>query len=293
MLRKMHFMGNYHNGAIVYINYFVYDEDSNSWSDIPQTTVPNNHGYAQTAVDPKTGIVYRSRGGSNVTYKLPVGGSWETMSPAWNNTVTIQVNFGSDWWTGQFDGAGANGGWVTYNSGGGGQILFYDPLANNWVVNGSDISGIHAFSTYHSDLRYSPQYNVAIFGGGNDTPQKVWRLNADHSYTALTDSPVNWGTAFSNVTADPTTGKFLFVGYGQFWELNPSGLGTWTQLATPPAAIDNPQSTGGENELVSWPVPASGINAYVYTAGGGAANMYLYKHSISAPIQPQLGLVLR
>ena len=50
-------------------------------------------------------------------------------------------------------------------------------------------SGFGGTSTYHSFFEYSPVKNVAVFGGGNDNPNKIWRLNSDRTVTGLLTLP--------------------------------------------------------------------------------------------------------
>jgi hypothetical protein len=97
-------------------------------------------------------------------------------------------------------------------------------------------------NTYHSVMQYSAKKNVAVYGGGNDDPRKLWRLNYDRSVTAMPYVPTGKTVGIQNgiLVEDPVTGNFLLLSAGQLLELNPTGSGTWTQLGgsrTPPGTL--------------------------------------------------------
>src|SRR5262249_48424457 len=143
----------------------------------------------------------------------------------------------------------------------------------------ANIKGFGGNSTYHCFVSYSPLYNVAILGGGNDNANKVWRLNSDQSVTPLTDSPVGVGIQKYNVVNDPVSGNFLLMGQHQLYELDPRGSGTYTQLTgsnTPPSAVGDP--VAGAASVISASIPNYGVVMYV-TCNGSNCNVYLYKHA--------------
>jgi hypothetical protein len=239
---KLHYTGSDHNDGVT--NYMTYDATTNSWSFLGSIPLTPSHGYDHNTIDPNTGILYvREYGialGGTRIWQLPPGGSW-SMRTSWNPTQYVNVANGTTWWRGQLRGAGANGALVIYNCGAvNGQVLAWNPSNDAWFA---DITGFGGSSTYHCFAEYSPVYNVALFGGGNLNPRTVWRLNADRTVTALTSAPVDLGVQRGNVTVDPVTGDFLIMGYGQLWQFNPRGGGTWTQQIgprTPPSAVGNP-----------------------------------------------------
>src|SRR4029077_19076704 len=124
----------------------------------------------------------------------------------------------------------------------------YDPSNDSWIWNSGDLTAALGMNTdgYHVVAAYSPVHNVMVFGGGccPGNPRKLWRLNADRSFTAMPQVPIAEGVGIqqANFTVDPVTGNFLVMGGSgkQFWQLNPTGSGTWTQLPTPPAYVGNP-----------------------------------------------------
>jgi hypothetical protein len=203
------------------------------------------------------------------------------LSTTWPVTAYVEVAVGTAWWSGTITGGDTNGTLLIYNCGApSGQVLLWNPTSNTWFA---DIQGFGGNSTYHCVAEYSPVHNVAIFGGGNDNPRKVWRLNSNRTVTVLPDAPVDLGVQHANLSVDPVTGHFLVMGYGQLWQLDPRGSGSWTQQngsRTPPSAVGNPGSPDLDS-VISAPISNYGVVAYV-TCRTKSCNMYLYKHSGSA-----------
>jgi hypothetical protein len=254
-----------------------YRASTNTW------TIENNftggstrgHGYDHNiGVDSETGTFY-FRPGGNTIYAHPVGGPWKAES-SWPVKGYVQVAIGTTLWSGALQGVTGKA-LIVYNSGGSnGEIQIYDITRKTWLPY---IHGFGGQSTYHSGAEYSAVHNVAIVGGGNANPRKIWRLNADQSMTALTDAPVHWGGYLNaNCVADPVTGNFLFMGNGQLWEYDPRGSGKYTKQTgsrVPPSTIGNPFNNEGP---VSAPVPSYGVVMYV-SGRGQNSRVHLYKHA--------------
>jgi len=191
-----------------------------------------------------------------------------------------QVAIGTALWTGSLAGAGSQGALIVYNGGEpNGQIAMWNPLTNSWFA---DIRNFGGVSTYHGFIEYSPVHNVAVFGGGNNNPRKIWRLNADRTVTTFPDAPVDLGVQRANVVVDPVTGNFLVLGYGQLWQFDPRGSGTWTLQTgsrVPPSAVGNPGSPELDS-VISASISNYGVVMYV-TCGAFSCNTYLYKHAAS------------
>src|SRR5262249_24027792 len=125
--------------------------------------------------------------------------------------------------------------------------------------------------------------NVAVFGGGDGNPTKVWRLNADRTVTQLNDSPVNLGIQKGFVAEDPVSGNFIILYAGNLYELNPDGSGTYTLLTgsrVPPSTVGNPVS--GASQMFQGPIDTYGVIMYV-TCTASACSVDLYKHGAMAP----------
>ena len=203
-----------------------------------------------------------------------------------------QVALGTCWWSGSFAGGGNQGSFMIFNSGnatGGandGQILAYNPLTNAWFYNQQGKAPNYGSgSTYHSLMEYSAKKNVAVYGGGNAAPNKLWRLSSDGSVLAMPDVPSGKTVGIQQgvFVDEPVTGNFLLLSAGELWELNPTGSGTWTQRTSPPAGVSVPGAT--TLAPVASSIPDYGIVAFVTQPNQNNGTFYLYKNAASSRIE--------
>jgi hypothetical protein len=257
------------------------------------------HGWDHQAVNPITGDHYYAHQGGGVqnlwarrnTYAAPTTFTETSQTTA----AYTQIAIGACWWSGAFtggSGVGAQGAFMIFNSGDAlsgdstdGRIVAFDPLANSWVFNQTGMSPNYKTggSTYHSVMEYSAVKNVAVYGGGNDAPQKLWRLNSNGTFLAMPDVPSGKavGIQSGNLACDPVTGNFLLLSAGQLWELNPSGSGTWTQQTgsrVPPGGVGVP-GPSPQDGVISCPIPDYGVVAYITQTTPSGGSFYLYKHA--------------
>lgn len=279
--------------------YVRYDEASNSFIVVSADsglTSQTQHGYDHVDVNPYTGDVYqracRIGTGNLYAFKFAFGaGGAHTETPK-IATSYDQIAIGACWWSGSFVGAGAQGCLMFFNSGAAlgnandGQIVGYNPLTNTWFFNKSGMSPgyLSGGSTYHSIMEYSAVKNVAIYGGGNDASKKLWRLNADGSYTVMPDVPAGKavGMQAGNIVCDPVTGNFILLSAGQLWELNPDGAGKWTQMTgtrVPPAAVGIPGPSPTIDGIISTGISDYGVIAYIKQTSQSGGTFHLYKHA--------------
>jgi hypothetical protein len=205
----------------------------------------------------------------------------------------MQVAFGTCWWSGTFEGAGAQGCLLLYNSGdaepGGsprdGGMYAYDPLRDSWYWSSLGMSPFSASSasTYHSVLEYSPIHNCSVYGGGGAAPTKLWRMNSDRSVTPMPDVPAGKavGVQLGNLVVEPVSGNFLLFSAGELWELDPRNSGKWKPLGgsrTPPVGIGTPGPSKPDG-IVSCAVANHGVVAYIQQSSSTGGTFYLYKHA--------------
>jgi hypothetical protein len=292
--KSIEIIGEDHNwGSLRFVRY---DEASNQFvltsGGLAGFSGPR-HGYDHQALNPYTGDLYMYKQGGGAT---PVGGYKNTFAsptsftelPSTPSSYT-QIAVGATWWSGSFAGTGAQGAFMVFNSGDSfgnandGQIAAYNPLTNSWFFNKHGMAPYYSTSgnTYHSVMEYSAVKNVAVYGGGNDQPNKLWRLNADGSFTAMPNVPSSKGVGIQrgNLVCDPATGNFLVLSAGQLWELNPSGSGSWTQLSgsrTPPAGVGVPSNPDG---IISSAIAEYGVVAYITQSSTTGGTFFLYKHA--------------
>jgi len=282
----LYFVGGDHGEPALKL--FSYETATNTWHDLGVTPVAG-HGYDHLTIDPSSRVLYHRQYGigsdGNHVWQWPIvtSGPWSEIEP-WPIGGYIQVAIGSDWFE-KLDGVGPAGALVVYNCGQpGGELVFWDPADQAWFDN---VQGFGGDSVYNCFIEYSAVHNVALLGGGGTNANSVWRLDADRTLTPMPDAPVGVGIQMANVVPDPGTGNFLVMGYGQLWELDPTGAGTWAQLggpAVPPAAVGNPGSPELDS-VISAEIADYGVDMYV-TCHAYSCVVHVYKHT-DAPVDPR------
>ena len=250
------------------------------------------HGYDHNAVNPYTGDLfhrlYSGFSGSISARKKVLGGSSFVAIPS--VATSEQVAIGATWWSGPFVGGGSQGSFMIFNSGNSvgnandGQILAFDPLTNTWFYQQQGKAPFFGNdSTYHSVIEYSPNKNVAVYGGGNAAPNRLWRLNSDGSFIAMPNVPAGKAVGIERglLINEPVSGNFLLLSAGELWELDPSGSGTWTQQTgsrTPPAGVGIPGPVNPQAVIVS-SVSDYGVVVFITEPNGGnGGTFFVYKH---------------
>ena len=273
------FIGDDHLPSVSW--HMQYRAATNDWI-APDTGLGyGSHGYDNISLNPFTSELYLNQygpaeSGGNKFHSKPWGGKWGTKT-AWPVTQGVGLLRGVAWWSGAFQGAGAQGALLIYNDGAaGGQIRAYDPVANAWIA---DIVGFGSLSTHSGIMEYSKVHNVALLGSGNANAPKLWMLKSDRTVTPVPDAPFGVGSTAGqgNLVADPLTGDFLaFGGTKGFYSLNPLGTGGWKKLADAPAFVLSPASGPGIS-LISAPLEDHKAVMYVYAAGYSCF-VAIYKH---------------
>lgn len=282
--------------------YAYYKESTDAVVNVEQSSVWGSHAFDLTSVNPYTGQAYRhTYGTSRVVYKnttpLSAGG-WVALAPY---SGLANITMGTTWWSGSITGAGSQGCLMVWTSYFGGVLNLYDPLSDTWFYQASvpPFSGGTGGGQYHEVAAYSAVLNCAVAGGGNEYPTKLFRLDSDRSITILTTSPIAVGVHSSadnkaNLCVDPVTGKFLLLGNGVMYELDPTGTGTYTLLSAPPSSVGDQSTSHGA--VLSCAIPDYGVVVYFVGHGGTNVQMWLYKHAASTPPPPpltSLGMFLR
>jgi len=279
-------VGSDHVGANENLHHVRYNPAANRF--VPAQAAPIvpgiGHGYDHNTLNPYTGDLYtRLYGLGSVNVKRKALGA-----PSFADIPGVQaygqVAIGTAWWSGPFVGGGTQGALMIFNSGnavGGpndGQILAYNPLTNAWFFNKQGMApGYGSGPTYHSVIEYSAVKNVAVYGGGNAAPGKLWRLSADGSTLTMPSVPSGKSVGIQQgvLVDEPVTGNFLLLSAGELWELNPSGTGSWAQLASPPSGVGIPGRTTLAPIAVS--IPDYGVVAFITQPSKTGGTFFLYK----------------
>lgn len=282
-----------------------YDEANNSFATVEaQSAVYGTfaqHSYDHVTINPHTGDLYARSGNAGgaqdiIVFKKPLSDRsvWQTTVPNGPEQWYSQIAVGTCWWSGSFTGAGAHGCLLVFNSGASapppgsandGIIAAYDPLANSWFWSQdgrAPFFGAVSTGTKHSIMEYSSVKNVAVYGGGDANPRKLWRLNADRTVTVMPDVPagktvgVGVGSNAGKLVADPVSGNFLLLCSGELWELNPTGAGSWTQKTSPPAGVGDPDSA---QWIAATSLPDHGCVAFIRQDTATSGAFWLYKNA--------------
>jgi hypothetical protein len=243
------------------------------------------HGYDHEALNPYTGDLYTRLysgfTGTISSMRKVLGGSSFVSIP--NVRATDQVAIGTTWWSGNFIGGGNQGSFMIFNSGNAvgspndGQVLAYNPLTDKWFFNKEGMAPNYGSgATYHSVMEYSSIKNVAVYGGGNVAPSKLWRMSADGSVLAMPPVPAGKGAGIQRglLVAEPVTGNFLLISSGELWELNPDGAGTWTKLTSPPTGVGNPAFP---TAVIASSISDYGVVACITQRSRTGGTVFLYK----------------
>ena len=290
-------VGMDHNAGA--LRHMRYDEAENSFVlvDGDALGTGTEHGYDHNAVNPYTGDLYFRRvaiGTGEITaYRKVLDGSEFEEIPTTAPVGFDQIAIGACWWSGAFNasgGHGSQGSFMVFNSGDSdgsatdGVIVAYDPVASppGWFYNeDSRAPSYGGGSTYHSIMEYSTIKNVAVYGGGNQASNRLWKMDENGNVTALTNLPtgktVGVNTNDGILVPDPVTGNFILNSADELWELDPDGSGTWTEIvgSEPPTNM----SPFEPNFIVAVEIPDYGVIAYIRQQGSsGGSEMWLYKH---------------
>ncbi len=153
-----------------------------------------------------------------------------------------------------------------------GQLGFWDRQTGQWrqLADRLRIGYIDNF------IEYNPVHRVMLFGGGNDFPRDLYKLDASGAVTKLRDAPIALGVTFTVVSVDPASGKYLVLAPGGLHEYD-IVADTWSAISSPVPSVLMPPDDG----LIEAPVTTHGVVMYVKYLFGGS-KVYLYKHSQSS-----------
>jgi hypothetical protein len=282
-------------GGLRHVRYL---EAANSFQLVSNNIGFGGHGYDHTEVNPYTGdLFHKEYGGLGnqvlATFRQKLGQTSWTQLPA--ISASMNIIFGTAWWAGPFTGGGGlgtQGGFAIYSrfstgTANDGFIGIYDPVSNSWPfrANGmSPFAGTPSGGAYNAVMAYSRVKNVAVFGGGHGSSQRLWKLNSNGTSVELTSAPteVSVGIHYGLLFEDPVTGNFLLLSKGHLYELNPDGAGTWTKQTgnrVPPASVGYPANAGPAICLFGTSLPDHGAIAVIRQSNSGNGAFWVYKHA--------------
>ena len=74
------------------------------------------------------------------------------------------------------------------NSASDGEIAIFDPLSNSWKFQATGVAPFQR-DGYNESMAYSRSKNVAVYGGTNPSPRKIWKMVSTGATSALADVP--------------------------------------------------------------------------------------------------------
>lgn len=283
------------------IRHASYDEATNTFMSHGRYAVfPMGHGYDHTEVNPFTGDLYHRPYGSysetqsRIRRQVLGGTEWELIP---SRILRDGITCGTCWWSGPFTGGGglgAQGGLVIYtaafsrNGADDGEIAIFDPVSNSWKFHATGVAPFQS-DGYNESMAYSRSKNVAVYGGTNPSPRKIWKMVSTGATSALADVPLaaaGVGVHKGVLVDEPVSGNFLLLsrvsGGPALYELNPDGAGTWTLQTgsrTPPFNVGSPGESGPNNFVMGVPLPDHGVVAFIRQSGAANGAFWLYKHA--------------
>jgi MYXO-CTERM domain-containing protein len=266
--QTLHYVGSDHNFPYTY---FVYSAEQDAWAELGTMPMSSSHAYDHLSLDVIGRRVFVREygiGDARSIFMGPMGDPDNFVVHTEFPPAYAQVAIATAYLPGV--------GLAVYNCGEpGGQLAILDEATDAWTA---DIRGFGGDSTYHCFAEYSEQLGVLIFGGGNANPRSLFRLDGN-TVTVLPEPPVDLGVQRGNVTADPNSGHFLVLGYGQFYAFDPMGQGTWSLLegdAVPPSFITSPGAPELQG-MVSGAITDHGVNIYL-ACQTSECRAFLYRH---------------
>jgi hypothetical protein len=282
--KKIHFLGGDHGD---FVHHFVFDEATHTWSDIgqPFSIDPNFHCWEHIAWDSDREKLYTRPYGTSSVRRWESASSWTTRA---STSDYMPGTTAMDY----MPTLGANGKFVFCHSfddpgGGIGGLLGYDPVADTWSTvydyHGGAVTGVGASSPM---CMYSPIHNLLWFGAGAGSV-KTYTMTAGGTITAMPD-PVGslnnlgcGGTDNSIPFYNPANGNFIVIRTPSLWyELNPTGSGTWTAKTGTCEVLNSPvYITGSAYGVICCALPGATYNNTVamIKATSGTVEMWLYK----------------
>jgi hypothetical protein len=234
--KKIRFFGSSHLSGVGTRGYFDYRLATNDFSSV-DNTAPDGasdpmHGYAGTALDTSTGVLWWARGnyGSQAIYKRSVAGVWSLattfpyttgwMQAVWHPTI------------------GGTGGLVVFSEF---QIAWFD--GTTWHPLLSNGFG-HLMTSGAGATAYNPRDACAYGGNTSGTNPGLYKVDASATITKIQDPPVgvavqSTGSAFAMLCApgNPANKLLCIAQSGAIHEYDDGG-DTWSsQISTLPAAI--------------------------------------------------------
>jgi len=282
--RTFFFMGSAH-GTVCYAKFATYLDATSTWTDGSWAGLPDlpgeqpcftefhGHAYEHNAVSP--GFVYHRGYNSVHVYRYPIasGGPWVKLPDI--SMANFQCCGALEWFPDRNELVFFDGDWGLWK-------FFNNAWTQIAAGNGGGFAPQFLMGGFQNFAQYSPSAHAIWFGGGNGS-NKIYRYNSDGTFTTLNLAPFGLGVAQSVISVDPVSGNFLILrdmgaGNGQFWQYNVV-TDVWTQLPPPPISVLSVLASGAIGDgLIATPISTYGVVMYLKFVFS-SSRVYLYKHS--------------
>jgi hypothetical protein len=256
--RQLFYMGSPHQSTSKFI---VYSDETNTWEARP---LPENI-YLRHAYDHVTlgnGAFYYRAQPSFYKYSIS--------SQSWSKLPDVPTDLSA---------AGAfvffpemNGVFNIDRKG----LSFYSPGPNQW----SRIYEDFTMGTYHNIAEYNPMHKAVLFGGGEQTPQLLNKMDASGKVVKLNNAPFGVSVTLSNLALDPVSGKYIVIRSSNdaMYEYDMTA-DSWRNLN-----MKSPFTVVDRHCVVSAPISTYGVIIYL-SEWGGNSTVWLYKHTSASATQ--------
>jgi len=148
------------------------------------------------------------------------------------------------------------------------------------------------FGSYHDEAEYSPACHCIILGGGNNSTT-LYEYSSSGAFTSVAAAPspvkipdCSSGANGSIFTIDPVSGAglvWLYSDGGSTVHVLDPVANSWSTVSVTSPIFPGPD--GGVCQTAAIPISTYGVIMFVQksSASGGAAGVWLYKHTTGAP----------
>ena len=181
--------------------FIVYDVASNHWSLGSHPFEGKGHGYDHNTFDRNGNYYYYLYAGGYVLWRYDVvNNRWEKINHGFETKGTAHAiaHFPELGGVVHLDGHFRPS-----------RLYLLQDKDQTWVH--LDTSELPVISN-HAFMEYLPLAKLVLFGGGNDTPQKMWILDAEGKIKEAADAPINLSVNKSLHAVDPVSGELIVTG---------------------------------------------------------------------------------
>jgi Fibronectin type III domain len=273
--------------------FLKYTESANAWTELtkpfPAFDSGAAHEYHHATLVPATGDFYhRQYYSRNVMKFAHATQTWSQCTPL--GTSNVQVGGALEYFPDRNSLVYLDGDWGVWEL-----SLASGNCLGTWVQRASTNAGtfqpkLTGLFSYHNQSRYSSRCTCIIMGGGNGS-RKLYRYNANDTFAAITDAPVEISVpragAGAIFTVDPVNGYILVWSFANaattMYQYDPLA-NSWTTISRTSPIFPGPE--GGVTETIAVPISNYGVIMFVQAGSSSGGRVYLYRHAAGSRSTP-------